>query len=297
MAGIAAIAAGAALGLWLNLSSPGMATRAAALAVDANKDIIELFAILLKTIFWTSEHLAVWGSRASVWLLAFALFWVLRDGFPSENSTERRRIWALRIGFIGLLALPYLAALPMFYAYFQAHPTRAYFFVDLFCLIFWLSVLPFAFEALRRMVRIQGARLEYPRLSAVLFMLCALTIAGTENYFQASLDMFRGSAFAEQATAQRRDVAEHPNRQHEVVVVRHLAAHAPTVKVSDITPEPRRWENLCFAEYTGAYGVRVEPVDDMHTQWKKLWYDVMPRGWVDPDPLATGRPRPVWSSE
>ncbi len=79
-----------------------------------------------------------------------------------------------------------------------------------------------------------------------------------------------------------------------MIVVRRLDRLAPTVKVSDVTPDPRRWENICFADYLDAYGVRVEPIEDDYIERKKAWYDIVPGDWTDPDPQAIGRPRPVW---
>ena len=75
-----------------------------------------------------------------------------------------------------------------------------------------------------------------------------------------------------------------------------LTAYAPTLSVSDIGADPRRWRNLCFAEYAGAYGVRVEAIEDTKPK-PKGWQTIMPKGWVDPDPQAIGRPRPVWPPE
>lgn len=293
MAGIALVAAGAALGLWLNLSSPGTATRAGVMGLDTGKAPIEYLIMAIRAFLWTSERLALWGSRASVWVLAFAFFWAFRDQLLVDWKAGARRRRAALAAFAGLIMLPYLAALPMFYAYSSAMPLRAQFLVDTFGLILWLAVLSFAFANFGKVLALDLSKLDRRRLSLGLFAACFVTVAGTGNFSNASLDMIRGSIFARETSAQIRDVLDNPNHAHEVVLVRNVTAYSPTLSVSDINADPRRWRNLCFAEYLGAYGVRVAPINDFKPK-PKGWQTIMPRGWIDSDPQAIGRPRPVW---
>ncbi len=295
-AGIVFVAAAAALGLWLNLSSLGTATRAGVIELDAGKDLIGLIAIAIRSFLWTAERLGTWGSRASVWVLALAFSWAFREQLLVDWKKDARRRRVTLAAFAGLAALTYLAVLPMFYAYGTANPVRAHFLADIFSMIFWLAVLSFAFANFGKALAVDLSGINRRRLSVGLFAALFVTIAGTGNFNRATLDIVRGFAFSRQAAAQIRDVLDNPDRAREVVVARNVTAYAPTLSVSDIDADPRRWRNVCFAEHLGAYGVRVEPIEDSKPK-PKGWKTFMPKGWVDPDPQAIGRPRPVWPLE
>ena len=285
--GLCIIAVGAAIALWLNLSSPGTAVRAEAIALDTRRDLTDFIVIALRSALWTTQYLLGWSSNVSVWILAIALYFTIGHGFGFSSRQSRKDRMAVIAILAGLAILPYLAVFPMFYAYSVPHPARAFTYIDALCIIFWLTVLIAGFGALSAAITFKSLVLESRRLSLAMFIAFGITIAGTSNYFHASLDMFRGVLYAREAAAQIDEVGKNPRRVDSIVLARSRTAYAPTLAVSDITPDPRRWRNLCFAEYLGAYGVRteVEPGEG---------YEFKPEDWTDPDPQATGRPRPVW---
>lgn len=285
--GLCIIGVSAAVALWLNLTSAGTAVRADTISLNARQDLTDFIVIVLRSGLWTTQYLLGWASNASVWILALALHLTFGRSFGfAPQLGQRNKIAAMAI-LAGFASLPYLAAFPMFYAYSVPHPTRAHTYIDALCILFWLTVLILAFRTLSTAINVQSLTFDSRRLSLAMLIAFCVTVAGTSNFYHASMDMFRGAAFARQATAQINDVARDSKRGEAVIVARSRTAYAPTLAVSDITPDPRRWRNVCFAEYLGAYGVRtgVEPGEN---------YELMPQDWTDPDPQAIGRPRPVW---
>jgi hypothetical protein len=286
--GLCIMGIGAAIALWFNLSSPGTAIRAETIALGSQRDFIDFIVIALRSALWTTQYLLGWASNVSVWIIAIALYFTIGHGFGFGSRQSRKDRMAAILVLAGLAILPYLAAFPMFYAYSVPHPVRAHTYIDALCIIFWLTFLIAAFGALSAAITFESLELESRRLSLAVFIAFGITIAGTSNYYHASLDMFRGVAYAREAAAQIDDVTQDPRRGETIVLARSRTAYAPTLTVSDITPDPRRWRNVCFAEYLGAYGVRTDlDPDDGDFEFK-------PQGWTDPDPQAIGRPRPVW---